>query len=324
MPKEEKDKELAEALALINKKYGDGTLLSLTDNNQHHIATITTGVSSLDYILGGGVPKGRLMEIYGQEASGKTTLSLQMIAACQKDGKKAAYIDAENAFDPNYAKAMGVDMKNLFLNQPNSGEEALDIVEKLCKTNAFSIIVIDSVAALVPMAVEAKEIGGTANIGTTARMLSQALPRISNAAGHSETVLLFINQLRANIGVMYGDPFVTCGGKALKYACSVRLQISAMKPEERNGVEGCPVKVRVKKNKIAAPFRETELFLQFGKGFDIIGDLLETAIDLGIIKKSGGWYEYEGLKVQGQQSFFDAIKKDQKAFTKLMKEIKNQ
>ncbi|MCK4686661.1 MAG: recombinase RecA [Candidatus Lokiarchaeota archaeon] len=315
---------LEEAKKVIAKKYGESSLMELTKDNKVDIETISIGVPSIDYILGGGIPKGRIIEIYGPEASGKTTLALQMLGKCQSEEKKVAFIDVENAFDPNYAKAMGVDLDNLFLNQPNSGEEALDIVEKLAQTGAISIIVLDSIAQLVPMAVLGKEIGGSANIGTTARLLSQSLPRISNALSRTNTILVCINQIRMKIGVMYGNPEVSTGGLALKFASTQRIEIRGRKAEERNGQEGCPVSIRVKKNKIAPPFRSTECFLIFGKGFDIMSDLVETAMAKNIITKSGSWYEYEKIKVQGLEAMVDALKEDKKLFEKLKKEMKSQ
>lgn len=255
--------------------------------------------------------------------SGKTTMTLQFIARCQKayPEKRAIFIDAENAFDPEYAKKMGVDVDKLIINQPDSGEEALDIVEQLALSGQASIIVVDSVAQLVPQANLAKTIDGAVNIGTTARMLSQNLPRISNACGKTGTVLVFINQIRMKIGVMYGNPETTPGGLALKFAASVRLQISSKKAENRNGNEGCPVVIRVKKNKIAPPFRETELFLAFGKGFDALEDALLTAVDLGLITKSGGWFEYDGIKSHGWATFSEEIQKDEKKVKALIKAV---
>ncbi len=324
MSKEQK--ALEEAKKVISKKYGNNSLIELTEENKVDIETISIGVPSIDYILGGGIPKGRILEIYGPNGSGKTTLALQMIANCQKEekDKKVCFLDIENAFDPNYAETMGVDLNNLLLNQANSGEEALDIVEKLAQTGAVSLIVLDSIAQLVPMAVLGKEIGGSANIGTTARLLSQSLPRISNALARTNTTLVCINQIRMKIGVMYGNPETTCGGLALKFAATQRIEIRGRKAEERNGQEGCPVKIRIKKNKIAPPFRSTECFLIFGKGFDIMGDLVETATVKNIITKSGSWYEYEKIKVQGLEAMVDALKEDKKLFEKLKKEMKNQ
>ena len=298
-------KKFSDVMSEINKKYGEGSLIELHKENKISIDTISTGIPSLDLILGGGIPKGRIIEIYGPEASGKTSLALHILAKAlvHDKTKRVAFIDAENAFDPEYAQKIGIDKSKITLNQPNSGEEALDIVEKLCETGEFSVIVIDSVSQLVPMAVRAKEIDGTANMATTARLLSQTLPRLSNASRASGTVLVFINQIRMKIGIAYGNPETTSGGLALKFASSVRIEIRGKKAEERNGKEGIPVSVRIKKNKIAPPFRSTNLFINFGEGFDIIGDRLETALGLGLIDKSGGWYVYKTIKVQGWDNF---------------------
>jgi len=260
--------------------------------------------------------------------SGKTTLALHILAQAHKydKTKKVAFIDVENAFDPEYAKTIGIDKDRMVVNQPNSGEEGLDIVEKLCQTGQFSAIVIDSVGQLVPMAVGAKEIDGTANIGTTARLLSQTLPRLSNAARLSGTVLIFINQIRMKIGVMYGNPETTMGGLALKFACSVRIEIRGRKAEEKNGFEGIPTKLKIIKNKLAPPFRSTELFIRFGKGFDIVGDQLETALSMGLVKKSGGWYEYETLKAQGWDKFVSELlePENKELYTKIINSLEAQ
>jgi len=312
------NKILTQVLNDLNKKHGAGSVIDygLVDKIQS-IETISTALPSLDLILGGGVPKGRIMEIFGPESSGKTTLALQMLAKCQKEGKQVAFIDIENAFDPDYAVKMGVDIKQLLVSQPDSGEAALDIVEKLCISKQVSCIVIDSVAQLVPMSVAAKDIDGTANIATTARLLSQTIPRISNAAARSDTVLIFINQIRMNVGQMYGNPEIAPGGKALKFAASIRLEIRGTKPEERNGQEGMIVRVTVKKNKIAKPFRRAELFLVFGEGFDVAQNLLDTALGVGIIKQAGGWFSYGTLKEQGWVKMAEKIQED----PKVLKEI---
>jgi recombination protein RecA len=304
------DKSVQSALDVINKKYGDGTIIDYGKAKLiPGIETITTGLPSLDVILGGGVPKGRIMEVFGPNASGKTTMAIHMLSKCQKAGKRVAYIDVENAFDPAYATKLGLDVKNLILNQPDSGEQALDIVEKLCQTGQFSAIVIDSVAQLVPMAVSAKEIDGSVNIATTARLLSQTLPRLSNAASRGGTVLIFINQIRENVGQLWGNPEVTPGGHALKFAASIRLEVrSGSKAEERSGKEGVEVKITVKKNKIAPPFRTTSLFLVYGEGFDEVTDLLEIALQLGIIHKAGAWFTYKDFKENGWVKFIEGIK----------------
>jgi recombination protein RecA len=314
------EKQLQEVLSVIHKKYGAGSLIDYGSVDKiEPIETISTGLATLDLILGGGVPKGRIMELFGQFSSGKSTLALQMIAKCQKDGRRVAYIDAENALDPEYAQKMGVDMSKLLLSQPSSGEEAMDIVEKLCQSNQISCIVIDSVAQLVPMAVAAKEIDGTANIATTARLLSQTLPRISNAAARSGTVLIFINQIRSMVGNMYGPTETTPGGYALKFASSIRIETRAGKVEERNGKEGCVIKVTVKKNKIARPFRKAELFLIYGEGFDVMQIMFDTALYTGLIEQAGAWFIYGEIKEQGFQKMCDKLKADDK----ILKEIED-
>lgn len=319
------ENKLKEVLKSIHKKYGEGSLINYgATEREHTVPTISTGLASLDLILGGGMPKGRIMEVYGPESSGKTTLSLHMLAKCQKDdpNKTVAFIDIENALDPSYAQNLGVDLAEdkFYLSQPDSGEEALDIVEKLCQSNAVSAIVIDSVAQLVPMAVGAKEIDGTANIATTARLLSQTIPRISNAAARSGTVLIFINQIRMNVGA-YGNPEISPGGKALKFASSVRLEIRGGKPEERNGKEGTVVRVLVKKNKIARPFRRAELWLIYGEGFDAIENMLESALAIGIIERGGAWYTYGDIKEQGWQNIVAKLREDELILNEIQKKL---
>jgi recombination protein RecA len=306
------DKQLDEVLKVIHKKYGAGSLIDYGNVDKiEPVETISTGLATLDLILGGGVPKGRIMEVYGPYSSGKTTLALQMLAKCQQnEDKRVAFIDLENALDIKYAQKMGVDTEKLLLSQPDSGESALDIVEKLCNSNQVSCIVIDSVAQLVPMANLNKEIDGTANIATTARLLSQTIPRISNAAARSGTVLIFINQIRMNVGQLYGNPETTPGGMALKFASSVRIEVRGGKPESRNGKEGTVVRVNIKKNKIARPFRKAELFLIYGEGFDTVQNLLDTALFLEIVKQAGGWFSYGEFKEQGWLKLVGVLRKN--------------
>jgi len=321
----ESENTLREIVKSIHKKYGAGSLIDYgaTETIQS-VETISTGLASLDLILGGGIPKGRIMEVFGPESGGKTTLALHMLARCQKDmpDKSVAFIDVENALDPAYAQKLGVNLaKNKFyLSQPDSGEEAMDIVEKLCQSNGVSVIVIDSVAQLVPMAVSAKEIDGSVNIATTARLLSQTIPRISNAAARSGTVLIFINQIRMNVGA-YGNPEITPGGKALKFAASIRLEVRGGKPEERNGSEGATVRLKVKKNKIARPFRQAELFLVYGEGFDAIEVMLDTALAMGIIAQAGGWFTYGTFKEHGWQKVVEILREDKKVLAEIQKEL---
>jgi len=318
------NKKLEDVMKTISKKYGENSLLLLSDKNLKNVETISTGLPSLDLILGGGLGKGRIIEIYGPESGGKTTLSLQIIANFQKEypDKKIAFIDIENTFDPKYASNIGVNVNDLLFNQPNSGEEAQDIIEKLAQTGAVSLIVLDSVAQLVPQAVANKEIGDSANIGTTARLLSQSLPRISNAISRSKTTLIYTNQIRMKIGVMWGSPEVTTGGVALKFAASQRIEVRGQKAEARGGKEGIPVKVKIRKNKIAPPFMETELFIRFGEGFDKIGDLIETAMAVGVMQKAGAWSIYDKIKVQGTEAMREELEKDLKLQYKVLKEVK--
>lgn len=318
------EKELEKIIEVISKKYGDTALQILTKDFETDIKKVSTGLPSLDMILGGGIPVGRMVEIFGLESSGKSTLALQILAQCQKayPEKKVAYIDLENNLDPNYAKKLDIDLSKMFINQPDSGEEALDIIEKLAQTNSISAVVIDSVSNLVPQSVAAKEIDGTANIGTTARLLSQNLPRLSNAIRASGTILIFINQIRMKIGVMWGNPETTTGGMALKYNASQRIELRSQKAEERNGKEGIPVKIKIKKNKIAPPFRETESFLIFGSGFSVLDDLIETALAKNIIQKSGGWFQWDKIKVHGLENIRTELVNDKKLYDKLLQEVK--
>ena len=318
------DKNFLQVIDTINKKYGENSIFNLTEDYQESIKKVSTGLPSLDMVLGGGIPEGRIIEIFGLESSGKTTLALQILAQCQKTylDRRIAFLDIENALDPEYAKKIGIKkIDEMYISQPNSGEEALDIAEKLAQSNAFSCIVVDSVSNLVPQAVAAKEIDGTANIGTTARLMSQTLPRLSNAIRKSNTILIFINQIRMKIGVMWGNPETTTGGLALKFNASQRIEIRGRKAEERNGREGIPVKITIKKNKIAPPFRQTETFLIFGEGFSVIDDVIETAIAKNIIQKSGGWFVYDKIKSHGMESLRNEILNDEKIKNKILQEV---
>lgn len=318
------DKILSDVIKNINKKYGPGTLMDLSNVDEREgVETISTGLPSLDLILGGGFPKGRIVELYGPESSGKSTMALHILKSAQEavGDRKVAYIDAENAFDPNYAEKLGIDLSRLFLNQPQTGEEALQITETLCETNKISVIVIDSVPCLIPKAQDDKEIDGTAGMASTARMLAQYLPKIIKAASNSNTVIVFINQIRMKIGIVYGNPESQPGGMALKFAASIRLDLRGSKAEERDGREGMKVKFKVKKNKIAPPGRSTEIFLVFGHGFDADADLIETAVDFGVINKAGGWYSYGALKEQGMPSIAKAIRENPEAFAKLKEDL---
>lgn len=321
MPK--KIDELIKCIDELNGKFGAGTIMSMGKAAKPvSVETISTGLPSLDLILGKGIPKGRLVEIYGLESSGKTTMSLHMIAKCQGEGKKALFIDVEHSFDPEYAKKMGVDMEELFLSQPDSGEQALSITEKMAESGHIGVIVIDSVSALIPQSEDAKEIDGTQGMASRARMLSSALPKIVRAASKGDCVVIFINQVRMNIGVMYGNPEVTPGGLAMKFFTSIRMRVSASKAEERNGEEGSPVKVVIKKNKVGIPFQSTELFLVYGKGFDVLSDLLECAKVKGIVKNSGSFYYFiwdEETKYHGETKLREFMASSPETVEKLKK-----
>jgi recombination protein RecA len=321
--KEQKMKIIEDAILTIEKAYGKGSIMKLGDGVIAPVESIPTGALSLDYALGiGGVPRGRVTEIYGPESSGKTTLCLHIIAEAQKTGGLAAFIDAEHALDVNYAKKLGVDTANLLISQPDFGEQALEITDTLVRSNALDVIVIDSVAALVPRSEIEGEMGD-ATMAVQARLMSQALRKLTGAISKSKTSVIFINQLRSKIGIMFGNPETTTGGNALKFYASLRLDIRRIAAiKDGNDVIGNRTKVKIVKSKVAPPFKEVEFDILYNEGISKSGDLLDVAVNFGIIKKSGAWFTFDEDRYQGREQFRQKMNESPELYSKVEKEVK--
>ena len=325
MENAEKRKALEAAMGQIEKQFGKGSVMKLGEFKAMNIEAIPTGALGLDIALGiGGVPRGRIIEIYGPESSGKTTLALHIIAEAQKMNGEAAFIDAEHALDPVYAKHLGVDIDNLIVSQPDTGEQALEIAEALIRSGALDVIVVDSVAALVPKA-EIDGDMGDSHVGLQARLMSQALRKLAGAINKSKTVIIFINQLREKVGVLFGNPETTPGGRALKFYASVRLDIRKIETLKQDGeVIGNRARVKIVKNKVAPPFREAEFDIIYGKGISKEGNILDIAVNLNIIEKSGSWFSYDGTRIgQGRENVKKFLRENPEIMKNIEEKIKN-
>jgi recombination protein RecA len=311
------------AVSQIEKQFGKGAIMRYGEASRVNVQTTPTGSISLDIALGGGVPKGRIVEIYGPESSGKTTLAYHVIAESQKNGGMAAFIDAEHALDPEYAKNIGVDVDKLLISQPDTGEQALEIAETLVRSNAIDVLVVDSVAALVPRAEIEGEMGDS-HMGLQARLMSQALRKLTGAISKSHTTVIFINQIRMKIGVMFGNPETTAGGQALKFYSSVRMDIRRSEQiKDGDNVIGNHVRVKIVKNKIAPPFKTAEFDIMYNEGISSEGDVLDLAVKDGLVDKSGAWYEYDGTKIgQGREAAKQFLRDNVKVFELLSKNLR--
>ena len=313
MDKNDKLKALDAALSQIEKQHGKGSVMKLGDSSSNmNIETVPTGSISLDIALGlGGVPKGRIIEIYGPESSGKTTVALHMVAEVQKRGGIAGFIDAEHALDPVYAKNIGVDIDNLYISQPDFGEQALEITETMVRSGAIDIVIVDSVAAIVPKAEIDGEMGDS-HVGLQARLMSQALRKLTAVISKSNCIVIFINQLREKVGIMFGNPETTTGGRALKFYASVRMDVRRVETLKQNGeMVGNRTRIKIVKNKIAPPFKEAEFDIMFGEGISKAGDLIDLAASIDVINKSGAWYAYNGEKIgQGRENAKNFLKQN--------------
>ena len=321
----EKRKALDAAMSQIEKQFGKGSVMKLGDFKSMNVEAISTGALNLDIALGiGGIPRGRIIEIYGPESSGKTTLALHAVAEAQKTGGEAAFIDAEHALDPSYAKKIGVDIDNLIVSQPDTGEQALEIAEALIRSGAIDIVVVDSVAALVPKA-EIDGDMGDAHVGLQARLMSQALRKLAGTINKTNATIIFINQLREKVGVMFGNPETTAGGRALKYYASVRMDIRRIEAIKQDGeVVGNRTRVKIVKNKVAPPFREAEFDIVYGKGISKEGSVLDLAVDLDIIEKSGSWFSYNGEKIgQGRENVKRQLAENPKFMEEVEKKVRD-
>ena len=320
----DKSKALDTAILQLEKKYGSGTIMRLGDNNALNVEAISTGSITLDCATGiGGFPRGRIIEVYGPESSGKTTLALHVVAEAQKLGGEAAFVDAEHALDPVYAKNLGVDVDSLLVSQPDNGEQALEIVEALARSGALDVIIVDSVAALVPRA-EIDGDMGDSHVGLQARLMSQALRKLAGVISKSNTIIIFINQLREKVGVVYGNPEVTTGGRALKFYASIRVDVRRIEQLKGSGGEfiGSRTRAKIVKNKVAPPFKTAEFDIMYGEGISKVGEIVDLGVNYGIIKKSGAWFSYGETRLgQGRDNVKNLFKNDKALYDEIEKQI---